>query len=290
MTREVDVLTALTLEEPARALVGRRLHCIPQRHAATESGRRILDLGCGAGIAEVQLSRLRLTQIQLVAVDLLVSRVAQARAAAQSHNIRAQFSAADARALAVYRQAPLTRRSASPFCSTSATSRKPCASWSASPGSGGRIVAVEPDNADAIALLVPSTSACARTSPRVALCEPYAGRGDTTDASVGPTLPTLFAQNGIEPLSVHLFPVSRAQLGAPSKTCVGGRAAERLQAEIDRAPGESIRRMGQDYMKPARPLRHGSLGGRVGVRRDPEHDALSQPSASARRWSQTKKG
>jgi len=36
-----------------------------------------------------------------------------------------------------------------------------------------------------------------------------------TDPAVGPKLPNLFAQNGITPLGVHLFPVSRAQLGAP---------------------------------------------------------------------------
>lgn len=44
-----------------------------------------------------------------------------------------------------------------------------------------------------------------------------ASSGDRTDAAAGPRLPTLLAKQGIEPLSAHLFPVSRTCLGAPAE-------------------------------------------------------------------------
>jgi hypothetical protein len=73
-------------------------------------------------------------------------------------------------------------------------------------------------------------------------------RGEATDASVGPKLPLLFVQNGIHPLDVQLFPVSRAQLGVPAPGLWDGRRTA-VQAAVDRAPDESIRRLGKDYLK-----------------------------------------
>jgi hypothetical protein len=73
-------------------------------------------------------------------------------------------------------------------------------------------------------------------------------RGDSTDLAVGPKLPTLFSTNGIEPLGVHLFPVSRAQLGAPADAVWANRREAVLQA-MEKAPDEAINRIGQDYLK-----------------------------------------
>src|SRR5918994_1380395 len=43
-----------------------------------------------------------------------------------------------------------------------------------------------------------------------------AARGDTSDPAVGATLPKLFAEHGIEPEDVRLFPVSHVTLGLPA--------------------------------------------------------------------------
>ena len=48
--RRADIAHA---EAPARALVGRRLHRVPGRDAEAAPGNRILDVGCGEGLAEV---------------------------------------------------------------------------------------------------------------------------------------------------------------------------------------------------------------------------------------------
>src|SRR5690606_38840108 len=59
-------------------------------------GNRILDVGCGEGLAEVAIGRLQLSQITLVGVDLVVSKVVEARKETAGHNQRVGFAAADA--------------------------------------------------------------------------------------------------------------------------------------------------------------------------------------------------
>jgi hypothetical protein len=55
-------------------------------------------------------------------------------------------------------------------------------------------------------------------------------RAESADPAVGPKLPSLFNQHGIEPLDVRLFPVSHAQLGAPDPSLWANRrsAIERV--------------------------------------------------------------
>src|SRR5688572_29240814 len=60
------------------------------------SGNRILDVGCGEGVAQVSLGRLHISQIRLVGIDLFLSKVVEARRKTKSHNPRVGFAAADA--------------------------------------------------------------------------------------------------------------------------------------------------------------------------------------------------
>ena len=73
------------------------------------------------------------------------------------------------------------------------------------------------------------------------------GVGLVTDAR-GAKIPALFARHGIEPADVRLFPVTVARLGAPSADVWAWRR-EAVNQAIKKAPDESIRRMGQDYLK-----------------------------------------
>jgi SAM-dependent methyltransferase len=195
----------------------------------------------------VKLSRLRLTQVDLFAVDLLPERVTAALAATRSHNISAFFAAADACHLpfgdasfdSVFCVAVLQHiRDVDGAVAEMARVTRP----------NGRIVAVEPDNS---ARYFHSSVEDGRRAYEAAgqfftaLAE---ARGDTTDAAIGPRLPTLFTEHGIQPLGVHVFPVSRARLGPPADDVWTGRR-EAVAAEIERAPDESIRRLGRDYLK-----------------------------------------
>ncbi len=187
-------------------------------------GNRILDVGCGPGTAEVSIGRLHLSQIRLVGIDLRVDRVAAARTAVASHNLRASFAAADAGRL--------------PFASGAFDSTfcvavmQHIGDVDAAVGEcarvtrpHGRVVVVEPDNAARYAYSSSPAgmqSFATAASFFTALAD---ARGDTTEASTGPKLPMLFARHGIEPTDVRLFPVSHVRIGAPAAEVWAARRA-----------------------------------------------------------------
>ncbi|MBA3887226.1 MAG: methyltransferase domain-containing protein [Acidobacteria bacterium] len=247
LRRHVDVLSAATLKHLREQWWDDAFTDFVKDTVQPRPGRRILDVGCGRGKAQVHLSRLRLTQVQLFAVDLDIDRVQAALAAARSHNIRAGFAAADAGALpfpdatfdSTFTVAVLQHiNNVAGAVAELARVTRP----------GGRIVAVEPDNATRFFYSSSEAGTDAYEAAGQFFTALSLARGDSTDPSVGPKLPTLFASNGIEPLSVHLFPVSRAQLGPPADAVWEARRAA-VQQAADRVPDESIKRLGQDYIK-----------------------------------------
>jgi len=247
MTRDVDAFTSATLKHLRERWWDEAFTTFVRDTVQPRAGKRILDVGCGTGTAEVNLSRLRLTQVQLFAVDLVVDRVKEARNAAQSHNTRAYFAAADAGSL------PFGDETFdSSFCVAVLQHLRdvPRAvrELARVTRPGGRIVAVEPDNEARYFYSASDAGMRAYEAAGQFFTALSHARGDATDASVGPKLPLLFVQNGIQPLDVQLFPVSRAQLGAPPETLWHGRR-EDVQAAVNKAPDEAIRRLGQDYLK-----------------------------------------
>jgi SAM-dependent methyltransferase len=208
-------------------------------------GNRILDVGCGAGTGEVSIGRLQLSQIRLYGVDLVMRQVEAARAKTRSHNLRAGFAGADARLL--------------PFASGSFDSTYCVAvlqhisdvsaavkEFARVTRNGGRIVAVEPDNA-ARYWHSSSTAGMRAFEAGTRFFSVLARtRGDGGDPSVGPKLPTLFAAHGIEPVTVRLFPVSLLQLGAHEPDIWEDRRA-RVQRAIDNAP-DGARAAGREFL------------------------------------------
>jgi ubiquinone/menaquinone biosynthesis C-methylase UbiE len=247
MVRDVDALTSSTLKHLRERWWDESFTTFVRDTVQPRAGKRILDVGCGSGTAEVNLSRLRLSQVQLVGVDLISDRVREARAAASSHNARAHFAAADAVALpfadgsfdATFCVAVLQhlRDVRQAVCELARVTRPE-----------GRIVAVEPDNEARYFYSSSEVGMRAYEAAGQFFTSLARARGDSTDASVGPKLPQLFAQNGIHPLNVQLFPVSRAQLGEPPESLWEGRR-EAVRHAVDRAPDEAIRRLGLDYLK-----------------------------------------
>lgn len=245
--RDVDALTSATLKHLRDRWWDDAFTSFVQDTVQPRAGKRILDVGCGRGTAEVHLARLRLTQVKLVAVDLVFDHVREAVAAARSHNIRADFAAADAGALPF---GDATFDSA--FCVAVLQHIRDV------PGAvrelarvtraGGRIVAVEPDNAARYFYSSSDAGMRAYEAAGLFFSSLSRARSDATDAAVGPKLPSLFAQTGITPLGVHLFPVSRAQLGAPPDSVWKWRR-DVIQDAAAHAPDEAIRRLGQDYLK-----------------------------------------
>lgn len=209
-------------------------------------GNRILDVGCGEGLAEVSIGRLHISQVRLVGVDLVPSKVIQAKQETASHNQRVQFAAADACRLpfaggvfdslycvAVLQHIKDVAAAVTEFARVTA--------------SGGRVVAVEPDNgARYVFSSVPSGQRAFEQAGRffAAVAE---ARGEKTDPAVGPKLPGLFTRHGIEPIAVRLFPVSYARLAAPAGTVWDGRRRA-VEETIARAGADAVRTAGRAYL------------------------------------------
>ena len=96
MNRDLDALTSSTLKHLREHWWDDAFTAFLEETLRPRAGKRILDVGCGTGTAEISLARLRLSQVDLFGVDLVVDRVRDAHAATRGINARVSYAAADA--------------------------------------------------------------------------------------------------------------------------------------------------------------------------------------------------
>lgn len=245
MVRGLDALTSLTLKHVRERWWNDAFGDFLETALKPKPGKRILDVGCGVGTAEISLARLQVSQLRLFGVDTIVARVGEALSRVRGINARAGFAAADAVRLpyvdgafdCTFCVAVLQHVRDVPMAlSELARVTRP----------GGRILAVEPDNAarywySSLPSGVEAFELGRRFFTALALA-----RGEAPPAAIGPALPGLFSAAGITPLSVDLFPVSGSYVGTPSAAVWKARA-EAIEAAIALAPNDSLRRLGSDY-------------------------------------------
>lgn len=210
------------------------------------SGNRILDVGSGEGLAEVSLGRLHISQIRLFGVDLVLRKVIAALQETRSHNQRVAFAAADACRLP-FRDGVFDSLFCIAVLQQIVDAGIAVAEFARVTTTGGRIVAVEPDNAARyLFTAVPSGRHAFELSKRFFAAAADA-RGERTDDRIGPKLPALFASNGIEPIDVKLFPVSHARLAPPSaEVWVQRRSA--VQGVLDHVSRTDVRELGRELL------------------------------------------
>jgi SAM-dependent methyltransferase len=210
------------------------------------AGKRILDVGCGQGIAEFHIGRLHVSQLRLVGVDRDTAKAAAARQRTASHNIRAAFAAGDARRLPFRDEA-----FDSTYCvavlqhiDEVADAVQELARVTVP---GGRVLVVEPDNASRYFYSSVSSGMRACETAR-RLFSTLVPRADVAVASVGPRLPGILARHGIEPIELRLFPVTQAQLGVPDEDLWNSRRAwvERVMHE---AREDTVRTLAEEYLQ-----------------------------------------
>ena len=209
-------------------------------------GMRILEVGCGTGTAEVNLARLRLSQLDLVGIDISAARVRDALTATRYMNATVGFAAADACHL------PFPNASFdATFCVAVLQHigdvSKALAECARVIKPGGKFLAVEPDNAARYWFSsLPSGMAAFEKGQRFFAAAASAGR-ETAPAAVGALVPGLLRAAGIQPLSVRLFPVFASALSAPPAALWETRR-KAATAAIETAADDNLRALGTDYL------------------------------------------
>ncbi len=244
--RMLDALTSATLKHVRDEWWNDAFTDFLVERLKPRAGNRILDVGCGTGTAELRLSRLRLSQVTLVGIDRIAERTITAERNADGHNLKASFAAADASLIpfpdgtfdstfcvAVLQHLPETGEALREFARVT----RP----------GGRILAVEPDNAARYWFSSAPAGMQAYTASRAYFGALARSRGETADPRVGPRLPTLFTEAGIEPLEVQLFPVSISRLGAPEPAVWTARTGA-IQSQLAGVTDPEVRQAGEAYL------------------------------------------
>jgi SAM-dependent methyltransferase len=244
LAREIDILTTPVLKHlrdrwwdaAFTEFVRDTLHPRP--------GDRIL------GLAELTLSLLEPGGVRYVGIDRQRDRLRQARGAARDHALALGLAAAEAAAL------PFAEGAfASAFCvGVLQYASEPQVVMSLRElarvtREDGRVLLVEPDNASRYfySSMESGTRAFERSRE---FFQAGGGAGGGADLSLGPHLPALCRANGIEPIAVHVFPVTTTRLGAPVPSVWEARrqAIARLIADTDTADA-SLRAIGEEWLR-----------------------------------------
>jgi SAM-dependent methyltransferase len=244
MAGTIDALTSATLKHLREAWWDDTFTEFLAETLGPKPGNRILDVGCGEGLAEVVIGRLHISQLRLVGIDLAPSKVAAARQETIAHNQRVGFAAADACRLpfkdgafdsiycvAVLQHIDEVETAVSEFARVTVPR--------------GRVLAVEPDNTARYGF---SSTPMGRRAFELSAQFFIAHAGVRVDRSaIGPRLPELFARHEIEPLSVRLFPVSQTWLGPPDASVWQARRAA-VETALRSARSDAAAWLGREYL------------------------------------------
>lgn len=244
MPAAIDALTSATLKHLREAWWDDTFTEFLKETLQPRPGNRILDVGCGEGLAEVAIGRLHISQLRLFGIDLMPWKVAAARHETLSHNQRVGFAAADTRRLpfkdgsfdsiycvAVLQHIEQVEMAVSEFARVTVPR--------------GRVVAVEPDNSARYGFSSTSMGRRAFELSTQFFIALTGARGD--QIPVGPNLPAMFARHGIEPTLVRLFPVSQTWLGPPDPSVWPARRAA-VEAALRSAPSDAAAWLGREYL------------------------------------------
>jgi SAM-dependent methyltransferase len=246
MPRHVDALTSPTLKDLRERWWDRDFSDFLRETLRPRPGTRILDVGCGEGTAEISLGRLQISQLALYAVDRRIERAQKTASIGTAHNIKVQVAAADALAL--------------PFADASFDSTfcvavlqhvrdvpKAVSELARVTQPGGRVVAVEPDNAARYWFSsLPSGQKAYELGMRF-FAAAWRARGEALEGAVGPKLPGIFAACGLEPMWVNLYPVSVTRMGPPPKGVWDARR-EAVQEIVRRSAGDGVEDAADEYL------------------------------------------
>jgi SAM-dependent methyltransferase len=243
MTVAIDALTSPTLKHLREAWWDDEFTEFLAETLKPRAGNRILDVGCGEGLAEVAIGQLHISQVRLFGVDLFFSKVLTASQETASHNLRVKFAAADACRLP-FRDGAFDSLYSVAVLQHVSDVESAVAEFARVTAPRGRVLAVEPDNSARYGF---SSTPAGRRAFELSRTFFNALSGQQSGVAIGPNLPRLFSERGLEPIEVRLFPVSQTVLGPPD---AGVWASRRSVVERALASGASdgARWLGRDYL------------------------------------------
>ena len=244
--RTLDALTSATLKHVRDEWWDDAFTTFLVERLRPRVGNRILDVGCGTGGVELRLARLRIPQVTFVGIDRLIDRTIVAERTTDGHNLRASFGAADACHL------PFPDRTFdSTFCVAVLQHitdiGEALREFARVTRPGGRVLAVEPDNAARYWYSSSPAGMTAFVEARAFFDALARSRGEVVEPRVGPRLPTLFAESGIEPLEVQPFPVSISRLGPPDAATWQSRRMA-IDTVLAAADDSTVQQAGRRYL------------------------------------------
>jgi SAM-dependent methyltransferase len=243
MTVAIDALTSPTLKHLREAWWDDEFTEFLAETLKPRAGNRILDVGCGEGLAEVAIGQLHISQVRLFGVDLFFSKVLTASQETASHNLRVKFAAADTCRLP-FRDGAFDSLYSVAVLQHVSDVESAVAEFARVTAPRGRVLAVEPDNSARYGF---SSTPAGRRAFELSRTFFNALSGQQSGVAIGPNLPRLFSERGLEPIEVRLFPVSQTVLGPPD---AGVWASRRSVVERALASGASdgARWLGRDYL------------------------------------------
>lgn len=245
--RTLDALTSATLKHVRDDWWDEAFTSFLVERLRPRAGNRILDVGCGTGSVELRLSRLRVPQISLVGIDRLVDRAIIAERTTDGHNLRASFSAADACHLP-FPDATFDSTFCVAVLQHIADVSEALREFARVTRPGGRILAIEPDNAARYWYSSSPAGMDAFAEGRRFFAAVAETRGEVLDPRIGPRLTMLFDEAGIEPLEVQPFPVSTSRLGRPDGGTWEARRSS-IEQQMTWANDERVCQAGTRYLE-----------------------------------------
>lgn len=244
MARDIDMLTSLTLKHLRDRWWDAAFVEFVRETLQPRPGDRILEVGCGAGMTELMLGLMEPGGVRYCGIDLRVDRLRHARAAARDHALSLDLAHATASALpfadasfsSVFVVGVL-QHLADPADAVRELARvtKP----------GGRVLIAEPDNAERYWFSSIESGMRAFDASEWFFEALERDAGISVERGLGPHVPAMCRASGIEPIAMHLFPVSVTRIGAPVSTVWRARR-EVIEKAMAHAKTDETRRAGEE--------------------------------------------